>query len=202
MQNITFETREDYLTEAVNLLLDDVIMPAVEALGYSYDRPKFRISVGFPPGNRGGKAVAVCYKREVSTDGVNEIFVTPERDDPMQVLGDVAHEVIHAVDDCESGHQNFFAKVARKIGLEGKLTSTVAGADLLDVLAGYVDFLGAYPHHKMEIAKIKKDGTRQLKVKCHECDMTFRTSQKWINKIDTWTAHCPCCDSTGTLRVG
>jgi hypothetical protein len=191
MNDLKFDTREDYLTEAANLLLDDLLMPICEVMGYDYQRPPFRISVGFPPGARGSKsrASAVCYPRSVSSDGVNEIFVTPEQDDPIKVLGDVAHELIHAIDDCKSGHRNFFAAVARSVGLEGKLTATVPGPELAAALAEYVALLGAYPHHKMDVTQIPKGGTRQLKVECLGCGMIFRTSRKWMDSVRA----CPCC---------
>ncbi|HUW44519.1 MAG TPA: hypothetical protein VMW50_01865, partial [Dehalococcoidia bacterium] len=162
-EKIMFDDREAWLTEASNLILDDLIMNQCPG----FERPSFRISIGFPKHSRGGRAIAVCFKKEASSDGVNEIFINPEIDDAVQVLESVAHELIHAVDNCESGHRNFFARVARAIGLDGKFTATFAGADLKGVLESYSVLLGKFPHQKMQMAAVhKKDGTRQLKVEC------------------------------------
>jgi len=193
-----FDTREAYLTEAADLILDDILMPIVEASDWDYERPKYRISVGFPKHSRSGKAVAVCFPRASSSDDLNEIFVTPERDDPMQVLADLLHELIHSIDDLESGHRNFFAHVARKAGLEGKLTSTYAGEGLLKTLSEYALLLGDYPHHKMTITH-KKQTTRQLKLSCTECGFVMRTSQKWMDCIEPTVAACPVCHRHGKM---
>lgn len=194
-----FETREAFLTEAANLILDDLIMPVAEAKGFDFPRPTFRISVGFPKHSRGGKAIAVCFPREASTDGVNEIFVNPEIDCPLRVMDCTAHELIHAVDNCASGHRNFFAAVARGIGLEGKLTATVAGEALRATLESYAAILGDFPHHRMQSDRThKKGGTRMHKVVCDDCGFHFRTSQSQIARLP-FDNDCPvCCD--GTLR--
>ena len=194
MDNVKFDDREAWLTEAANLILDELIM---EVAG-EYQRPTFRISIGFPKYSRGGKAIAVCFKKEASTDGVNEIFINPEIDDVQTVLGSVAHELIHAVDNCESGHKHFFARAARAIGLEGKLTATFPGTDLAGTLEGYAALLGAFPHAKMNMEVVrKKDGTRQRKVECinSDCGFMFRTSAAQIAKLPA-DAPCPCCGST------
>lgn len=200
-----FKDREAWLTEAANLMLDDKIMPLVEKYWNAthteqqYDRPEFRISIGFPKHSRGGKAIAVCFVKEASSDGVNEIFINPEIDDPIEVMEAMAHELIHAVDNGESGHQHFFALMARKLGLDGKLTSTHAGDALRKTLEEYAQLLGEFPHNKMVMDKAhKKDGTRQLKVQCHrsDCGFLFRTSASQRSKLGlSGESTCPACQS-------
>lgn len=204
---MTFNDREAWLTEAANLMLDDLIMPVVEKWNSknsdNHDRPNFRISVGFPKHSRGGKAIAVCFVKEASTDGVNEIFINPEIDNPIDVMQALAHELIHAIDDCASGHRHFFAYTARQIGLEGQLTKTVAGKELMGTLLGYADLLGAFPHAKMQMSKgHTKDKTRQLKVECgnSDCGFLFRTSGSQRSKLgESGKAFCPAC-SRGRLH--
>lgn len=201
--NPLFETREAYLQEAASLILDDCIMPAVEAKGFDFPRPRFRISMGFPPNSRASqKVIAVCFVRAASSDGVNEIFINPTIDDAPTVLDSIAHELIHATDDCKSGHRNFFASIARKIGLEGKLTETHAGPALATTLEGIANLLGPFPHHKMDIQAGRKiGGTRLLKVECRweDCKFSFRTSQKQIDKM---VSHdCPACLEANSLEL-
>lgn len=199
--DIKFQDRESWLTEAACLMLDEIIMPVVEAAYPEYDSPAFRISVGFPKHSRGGRAIAVCFVKEVSTDGVCEIFINPEIDNPVEVMEALAHELIHSVDNCASGHRNFFAAVARKIGLEGKFTATYAGDTLKAKLEEYASLLGGFPHSKMMIDKgHKKGGTRQVKVSCSDidCGFIFRTSQSQIAKLmlnNSDAPVCPCCNS-------
>ena len=193
--NPLFKDRESWLTEAGNLILDDILTPIVLASGYTFDRPQFRISIGFPKHSRGGKAIAVCFIRAASSDGVNEIFINPELDDPIKVMEAMVHELVHAYDDCASGHRNFFATVARKAGLEGPLTSTIAGDKLMATMTEYAGLLGVFPHRKM-----------QLKVSCDHkgCEFIFRTSQVQLSKLfqeGMEAPYCPACD-VGHLHIG
>ena len=208
--NPLFKDRESWLTEAANLILDDILTPIIDRKPFShwsYDRPVFRISIGFPKHSRGGKAIAVCFTRESSSDGVNEIFINPEIDDPVEVMDKMVHELIHAYDDCESGHRNFFAYMARRAGLEGPLTATTAGPSLARKLKEYAEMLGVFPHRKMQLDRThKKDGTRQLKVECdnRECNFLFRTSERQLAKLfvpGMEAPFCPACDE-GHLHHG
>ena len=199
--NPLFKDRESWLTEAGNLILDDLLTPVVAKSEWSsLERPEFRISIGFPKHTRGGKSIAVCFVRAASSDGVNEIFINPEIDNPVEVMESMAHELCHAYDDCESGHRHFFARAARKIGLEGPLTATHAGDKLRATLTEYAELLGVFPHRKMVLDKThRKDGTRQLKVECENagCGFLFRTSQKQLAKLfqeGMEAPYCPACD--------
>ena len=188
-----FDTRESYLTEAAALILDDQIMPAVERSRFDFPRPTYRVSVGFPKHARSGRVIAQCFSTDASSDGVNEIFVNPEIDEPLRVLDALTHELIHAVDNCESGHRNFFATLARSVGLEGKLTATVAGPALRNALEDYCGLLGGYPHKRMNASTgHKKSSTRMLKLSCSECGFVCRTSAKWLGLLDP-DARCPVC---------
>src|SRR3954470_1817834 len=101
-------TRELWLERAVLALQPlfaehDITLPAV------------RVSVGWP--SRGGtgttkRVIGQCWKGMVAADGVQQIFLSPVLDDVSKVLETLVHELIHAVDDCESGHRGAFAKMA------------------------------------------------------------------------------------------
>lgn len=187
------KTREQYLTKCAEVILRDQLMPLVEGSQWDYPLPPVKISVGFPPGTRGGKVAACCCPRAASAGGFNEIFVNPTYDDPIYVLGNLVHELIHAIDDCASGHKGFFASIARKVGLDGKLTATVPGEALTAQLAKLVKRYGEFPHEQLKLgAARKKDGTRQLKVECEGCGFIFRTSQKWIDMLHD-DSPCPAC---------
>jgi hypothetical protein len=187
---VQFDDREAYLTQASALILGDIIAPFIG------DRtlPTVRISCGFPPSTRAvNKVIAVCYTKACSTGGVNELFVTPRIDQPMPVLEAVAHELIHACDDCRSGHSGFFAFVARRIGLEGKLTATHAGGKLRAKLQEIADLLGDYPHQRMELRALPKQGTRMLKIACTACGWSARTSEAMIKRLEAGNQDCPAC---------
>ena len=186
--------REAWLTEAAQFILDDIIAPHATLPAAPY-----RISIGFPSG-RPSKVLAQCWKMEASADQVNEIFVSPTVDDSIEILAALAHELIHYSDNCNSGHQNHFARVARAIGLEGKLTATTAGAALARQLAGYVELLGDIPHGKLDasLSGKPKQTTRMLKVTCDKCDFAFRATQKNIDLMEFF--ECLACHG-GTIKA-
>jgi hypothetical protein len=73
--------------------------------------------------------------------------------------------------------------MAKAIGLEGKMTATIASPELLERLNAISEFLGEYPHGELS-ANGKKQGTRMKKISCNSCDFAFRASQKQIDSID------------------
>ena len=190
--------REAWLTEAAQLIQDEIIYPE---LPQDYEIPyPFRVSVGYPPRTRSdSKVIAVCIKAEASADQHNEIFVTPKLDDSIAILEALTHELVHQADNCQSGHLNFFARTARKIGLEGKLTQTYASTELKHKLQQYVTLLGDIPHAaiNLDVAK-KKQSTRMIKLYCPHCGWSFRTSQKNIDSIRYMD--CLACGAEDVLK--
>ena len=184
-------TREQWLNESASLILDDII-PSTQAEGLPV--PDYRISVA----PLKASALAECHNKASSSNGHNEIFVAAHSEDSLSLLGALCHELIHAYDDCKSGHRNFFARTARRIGLEGKLTHTVAGLELAATLQSYIDLLGPIPHDKMNL-KPKSKGRNNNKIKCDACGFQANLSAKWAELVHTG-AECPCCESH-TLQV-
>ena len=188
-------TRETWLEQATQLLNDDVFAGA--GLNVPND---VRVSCGFPLGVRAGSkhmAIGVCHPRSHSTGGVNEIFINPNQDDSLRVLDVLAHELIHAIDDCQDGHGAKFRSMALGIGLTGKMTSTVAGAELEEKLKEIQVKLGEYPHSEVMMHK-KKQTTRNIKVACDSCEFSFRTSNKNVESMIH--TGCLACDE-GTLEI-
>jgi hypothetical protein len=186
-------TREQWLQEAVNLVDACVFTP------HDIKVPQVRVSVGWP--SRGGTAnakrvIGQCWKGMVAADGIHHVFLSPMLGAKMEMLETLVHELIHAIDDCESGHKGNvkngtgFAGMARKVGLVGKLTATSAGEELMLTLAKIADQLGDFDHSPLRpTAGVPKQSTRMLKVECPEDGYTIRTTQKWI---DMGLPSCPC----------
>ena len=80
--------------------------------------------------------------------------------------------------------------MATSLGLEGKMTATVAGADLKVKLDALAAKLGPYPHAALTPGmRTGKQGTRMLKVTCPEDGYTLRATRKWL---DMGLPTCPC----------
>jgi hypothetical protein len=168
-----------------------------------------KVSCGFPPsGNRGTKqkTLGVCFNRASSVNGINEIFISPVLDDTSRVLDVLIHELIHAVDDCVHGHKGLFKQIALAVGLEGKMTATVAGEELQKKLKAIIDVVGEYPHSELKLSG-KKQTTRNIKLACNCCEFSFRTSRKNIELMEqkAWeftdcNIVCPACEH-GSLDI-
>lgn len=202
MNNSTLiANREHWLIECANLLETMVLMPAINQLGEQLPAPlKYSVSMG---NTQSKGSIGECWRKSQADDKTtSHIFISPTLNDSVRVADVLLHEMIHAADDCESGHQNFFARVARKCGLVGKLTATKAGDQLREKILDIVDVIGEVPHVKLELSgTIKpKQKARMLKIECQECAFTFRASRTQLMRIAA-DGCCPCCQSSITNEV-
>lgn len=176
-------TREEWLTRAI-----DHLRPLYIAAGSPLPET-IRVSIGFPS-TRGlsatKRAVGECWKPASSVDGVHSIFISPVTKTGEAALDTLCHELVHAAIE-ELGHGKAFRRLATAIGLEGKMTSTVAGTELRDILGNIDMSLRPFPHGALDPKQrpTKKDGVRQLKVNCGrgKCGMVMRTTKKWIEEV-------------------
>jgi len=173
--------REDWLVE-----LRTELAPYFTRLDYHLP-DKIRLSCGFPRGQR--KHVGQCWSQSCSADDTHEIFVSPSMADAIEVAGIIVHELCHAAVGVETGHKGPFKKCAKAIGLEGKMTATTTGDDLLATLKTICARLGPYPHASLNPLDTKKQTTRMCKIECPACGYTARTTRKWL---DVGTPTCVC----------
>ena len=192
MEKIKFKTREQWLTAAAKKL--ERLFPADQ-------KPSgYRVTCGFP--STGGiankqRVVGECWPKGASKDRINEVILTILEDAPLEVMGTLAHELVHVVDDCQHGHKAPFRKLATEIGLEGKMTSTTMSERFKDEARKMIKALGPYPHKALRTAGRTKQGTRMIKAACPECGYTVRTTQKWIDIA------IPCCPvDNAEMEVG
>lgn len=176
---MTYATREEWLEAAVSELSSRVFGMQ------DYDVPPVSVSVGFPSSKALGmktRVVGECWPRKASDDGKNQIFISPLLDNPEKSVGVLAHELVHAIDDCENGHKKAFVKICDKVGLtEGPPKSRAPGQELLLKIERIVKELGDFPAAPLHaIGKDKKQTTRMLKVICPECGYTVRTTASWL----------------------
>jgi hypothetical protein len=178
-------TREEWLNAGLNAL-----RPWFEEKAKVSVPLDTRVSVGFPGGGSARKRIGECWARRMSKDNVNEIFINPTLSDPVQMLDVLAHEAIHAIDDCVSGHKGEFKRIAVAIGLEGKMTATKAGEELKAELERIIKTLPTLTHGALDLSGRKKQPTRLVKLECDNCGMILRTTAKWIEQ--TGNPSCAC----------
>lgn len=181
--------REDWLVAAAKEMA-----PWFADLGHPL--PPVRMAVGFTSKGMRSKRIGECWSAECSADGVFEIFITPQIADSERVGDILAHELIHAAVGLQAKHGPRFRKVALAIGLEGKMTATVAGPAFKQAFAPILEKIGPIPHSALTNASAssapKKQSTRMIKCECQECGYIARTSQKWIDEVGA-----PICPADG-----
>lgn len=182
-------TREAWLLAAVDAMRPWFEVPV----------PPVRISIGWPVGSgrKAGMIRGQCFY--ATDDKVPAIFVSPDQNDPVVVLGIVAHEMVHAAG--ENNHTiSGFGKVAGPLGFHASFTTSAnQSPELTARLAELAEKLGPLDH-----ARVSRGGpggpggmgkaaatqtTRMVKVTCPDDGYQVRTTRKWL-AIGLPT--CPC----------
>ena len=188
---IATQNREEWLNKA-SLLIDSEIL---EPLTDLQSNRALRIAIAPMRSKRLGE----CYPSSRNDDGANEIVITAHCDDSELILAVLVHEKIHALDDCKHQHGPVFRKAALAVGLEGKMTATVAGPKLAATLKEYVELLGPIPHSAMShVAKDK--GRNNNKLVCDDCGFKANLSAKWAMRTGDGF-QCPVCLMHNTRTI-
>jgi hypothetical protein len=186
-----YETREAWLLAATRALRTHY-----ESAGYPLPE-RIRFSIGFPSTGRKGKRIGEHWHSSASADDNHEIYIRPDQAKATDVLGILAHELVHSAVPIGSGHGKVFKAAALAVGLTGPMRSAMPGPVLAEKLAALADELGPLPHGALSIDggksddAPKKQSTRMLKAECtaEGCGYTVRLARKWIDAKGP--PHCP-----------
>jgi len=182
--------RENWLTDCIKRL-----RPDFEKAGRPLPE-KIRASCSWP--SKSGLAkkrrrIGEAWSSANSADSSCEVFISPVLKDPLHVAATLVHELVHCAVGVEAKHQGPFPKVARALGLEGKMTETVAGESLRARLQEVTDVIGPYPHAELTHSNApKKQNCRLLKVVCtgDECGCVIRITRKWLDEVGPPACGC------------
>jgi hypothetical protein len=195
-------SRENYLIQATDILRKSLFKPK------GYKVPKVELSISWATrGNKtakgGVKTLGQCFNKVSHAGGINQIIITPHYDGStiegsLDILGTLVHELVHAVDDCVSGHGKAFKDCALAVGLTMPMRSTGESEELKEYLRkNILDKLGLFPHQKVTLGG-KKQSVRNIKISCDCCDFSFRTSKKNIDLMydlkDPTNWDCLACE--------
>lgn len=176
-------TREAWLNDAVGLLAPAIEMAADATL------PPVHVSIGFPSRgatSRARRRIGECWNASAVADGKPAILLSPVLSEPVEILGVLVHELIHAALPA-AGHRAPFKRAADRIGLEGKPTATTIGPALRGQLEAIYARLGPLPHAAITPAlQNKKQGTRLRLWEC-PCGVKVRVAS------DAFNATCGEC---------
>lgn len=188
-------TREQWLQHAVAMIRTDM-----HVLGVTI--PEVKVSCSWAGGGDSQKRIGECWPRAASKAGVNEIFVSPKVEDGATVLGILAHELAHAVDDCQHGHRAEFASICAQMNLIGKATQAMPHDAVCEAWNTVMKAMhGPYPHRTLDKTKspIKKQGTRMLKCECG-CGAVWRLTRKVVDMVEG-SMSCPACHTDDRITV-
>lgn len=182
--------REEWLTQVA----EKHIRPVFVDQGAKWPEA-YRVSIGFPKGRgRGANAIGQCWSPHMSADKTPELFISPQLD-PARAIDVLIHELVHASVGLKAGHTGAFRQLAKAVGLEGKMTATVAGGSLKSLIGQWLQMMPAFPGAVLDPAvagtakKEKGPGSRLVKIQCPDCEYTARTTAKWI---EVGLPTCPC----------
>lgn len=184
------QTREEWLVAAAEKICVWFNQHKVEL-----EPSDYKITCGWPSRSATSatkRRIGECWARKCSDTGKNEMFISPTLEDSFEVADVLGHEMIHAADDCKSGHGAGFRKLCKATGwTRNKPTSAAAEGEAAEFLRDLVKQLGPYPHQKLTPGTKKKaDKCRLLKAECEGCGMIIRTTQKWAD--ETGLPICAC----------
>ena len=164
--------------------------PLFDKIGYPLS-DNIRASIGFTQGGGGRrKAIGQMWSPKVVTDGVPEMFISPEVNDGRVVLGVTGHELCHNAVGVECGHRGPFRKCALAIGLTGKMTATANGPAMEAFAADFIKRHGPYPAGRIDYSARKRQTTRMIKCECRDCKYVARTTRKFL--VQAGAPLCPC----------
>lgn len=197
-----YDSREAWLRSATNEL-----RPYFDKVGYPLPS-NIRFAIAFPSTGRKGKRIGECWHASTSADDHFEIFIRADQADPVEVLGVLVHELLHAALPIEAGHGKLFKVAAIKLGLEGAMRHAMPGPLLRTRLAELAASLGPLPHARLAIDRgldnrgpadrPKKQGTRLRKAECmvEDCPYTLRIAASQVRTIGP-----PLCPIHGPMTV-
>lgn len=180
--------REEWLTACIQRL-----RPDFEQVGSTLPE-KIRASCSWP--SKSGLAnkkrrIGEAWSAKNSADQSCEVFISPVLKDPLEVAATLVHELVHCAVGVEEGHKGKFPKIAKALGLEGRMTATTAGEALKTRLKVVTDGIGPYPHAELTHSNApKKQGCRLLKVACTQCECVVRMTRKWLDEVGPPTCGC------------
>ena len=104
-----------------------------------------------------------CWPRAQSDLNVNKIVINPLVSDGTMVLGILAHELLHAADDCESKHGTQFTVMSKLIGFSGGKHSAPQSGEAKAAIAEIAASLGPYPRHASRVTRKRLGAVEDLK---------------------------------------
>jgi hypothetical protein len=201
-----YSSREAWLRAATNEL-----RPYFEKLGLVIPEA-IRFSIAFTSQGRRATVAGEVWPATATDDGHCELIVRADFADPLDVLGILVHQLVHAALPPDAKHGKLFRDAALRLGLEGPMRAALPGAALRERLNELAASLGPLPHARLNFDRVtqagieiadrpKKQTTRMLKAEClaRGCGYTVRVAARWLS--DMGAPHCPVHGAMTTPQI-
>jgi hypothetical protein len=182
------------------------LRPYFESCDYPLPE-NIRYAVAFTSAGRKGSLQGETW--HASEDGSFEIIIKADQFDPVEILGILIHQLIHAALPPDAGHGKPFKDAMMKLGMIGAPRLCSPGPLLRRQLEEIAANLGPLPHAKLDIEETpldrgkpadrrKKQKTHLLKAACEAegCGYSVRVTSKWVNDLGP-----PGCPKHGPMAV-
>lgn len=193
-------TREEWLIKAIEMIDDEIFNGNLGS-----KETKYQVSMGWTKSARAlGETIYPYDGEDVTEDDFFPVTVHVRCDikDPVQILGVLVHECIHAFMNIK-GHGKDFKHEAMRVGFEKPITQYHPSPELVSACENIYKKLGEFPGKAVHIHKIEKEKkTNTVIFFCPECGFEAKTNKKMFEKHGQGIPTCPCgakmgiaCDS-------
>ena len=183
-------TREEWLIKAIEMIDDEIFNGNLGS-----KETKYQVSMGWTKSAKAlGETIYPYDGEDVSIDDFFPVTIHVRCDikDPVQILGVLVHECIHAFMNIK-GHGKDFKHEAMRVGFEAPITRYHPSPALVCTCENIYKKLGEFPGKAVHIHKVEKEKkTNTVIFFCPECGFEVKTNKKMFEKHGQGIPTCPC----------
>lgn len=183
-------TREEWLIKAIEMIDDEIFNGNLGS-----KETKYQVSMGWTKSAKAlGETIYPYEGEDVSIDDFFPVTIHVRCDikDPVQILGVLVHECIHAFMNIK-GHGKDFKHEAMRVGFETPITRYHPSPALVSTCENIYKKLGEFPGKAVHIHKVEKEKkTNTVIFFCPECGFEVKTNKKMFEKHGQGIPTCPC----------
>ena len=183
-------TREEWLIKAIETIDEEIFNGNLGS-----KETKYQVSMGWTKSSKAlGETIYPYDGEDVTLDDFFPVTIHIRCDikDPVQILGVLVHECIHAFMNIKN-HGKDFKHVALGVGFEKPITKYYPSSALISRLEDIYKKLGEFPGKAVHIHKIEKEKKKNMVVFfCPECGFEVKTNKKMFEKHGRGIPTCPC----------
>lgn len=155
-------TREEWAILVIQRLFV-TLLPLGITWPPTHDRREVRVALT----QMGATTLGNCHPASKSTDGrTNNINLSTDQGEPLELVHTLLHELLHAFDNCMSGHRGRWKRWADQIGIQraGHTRGPIAERLVQDALRSV-----GTPAAHVQTVVTRRNSNSQVRFSCSEC---------------------------------